>query len=108
MIAGDGPPPSLVLEYLRWLPPGSACEAIRNDAEDMLGWDVGARLLANISDWSQATMIVSAQWKKKAPELQREIRPWVEARKRKKKSEGISLQALQNIFAAKAAAQQGG
>ena len=107
MIAGDGPPPSLVLEYIRWLPPGSACEAIRHDAEDMLGWDVATRMLANISDWTQATMIVSAQWKKKAPELQREIRPWVEAKKRRQKTEGISINRLHQIFTAKAARQGG-
>lgn len=95
------------MEYIRWLPPGSACEAIRNNAEDMLGWDVGARLLANISDWSQAAMIVSAQWKKKAPELQREVRPWVEAKKRKQRSEGMNIQRLHQIFSAKAE-QQGG
>lgn len=107
MIAGDGPPPSLILEYIRWLPPGSACEAIKNDAEDMLGWDISARILANVSDWAQATMIVSAQWKKKAPELQREVRPWVEAKKRKQKAEGISLARLHSILSAKAARQGG-
>ena len=73
----------------------------------MLGWDVSAQLLANISDWSQATMIVSGQWKKKAPELQRETRPWVEAKKRRQKSEGISINRLHQIFTAKAERQGG-
>lgn len=95
------------MEYVRWFPPGAACEAIRNDAEDMLGWDVGARLLANVSDWAQATMIVSAQWKKKAPDLDRETRPWIEAKKRKQRSEGIDIGRLHQIFTAKAERQGG-
>lgn len=105
MIAGCGPPPSLVLELIRWLPPGSACEAIQHDAPEMLGWDMPSRLIANVSDWSQATMISAGTWGKKTPDFKREERPWVEAQKRKKSETGMAIGDLYQIFAAKAARQ---
>lgn len=89
------------------MPPGAACEAIRHEAPEMLGWDVGARLLANVSDWSQATMITAGNWGKKSPDFKVEERPWVTAEKRRKKNEGMELSKLWNILSAKAA-QQGG
>lgn len=104
MIAGDGPPPSLVLELVQYLPAGSACEAIQLDQPDILGYDVAARVLTNISDWAQATMITSGEWgKDKAPKLKPEHRPWVEAQKRRnKKPEGVDIHSLYSLFAAKA------
>lgn len=109
MIAGNGPPPSLVLELVRYLPPGSACEAIQYDAPEMLGYDVASRILLNVSDWSQATMITAGEWgKNKVPKLQPEKRPWAEAQQRRAKnndSEGVEIHKLFNLFAAKAAAQ---
>lgn len=69
----------------------------------MLGYDIAARILLNVSDWSQATMISAGNWGKKAPKLEREIRPWIVAQKKAKSNEGMEIRKLQAIFAAKAA-----
>lgn len=105
VINGNGPPPSVVLELVRYLPPGSACESIQLEAPDMLGYDIAARILLNVSDWSQATMMSAGQWGKKRPKFTPETRPWVEARKKAKQkaAEGINIFDLQSILARKAA-----
>lgn len=71
----------------------------------MIGYDVAARILLNVSDWSQATMITAGNWSKKTPEFKREERPWVTAQQRKKSEAGMPLADLFKIFEAKAARQ---
>lgn len=110
VIAGDGPPPSLVLELILLLPAGSACEAIRHEAPEMLGYGIGERILLNISDWAQSTMLAAGQWEKnKAPNFTPEHRPWVDAAKRAEKTkirdEGVDIHTLFSTLAARAATQ---
>lgn len=71
----------------------------------MLGYDISARILLNVSDWSQATMITAGNWDKKSPEFSREERPWVTAQQNKKKDAGMDIGDLYKIFAAKAERQ---
>jgi len=73
----------------------------------MLGYDIAARILLNVSDWSQATMITAGEWEKgKAPKLTPEHRPWVEAQKKAKKkkteTEGVDINRLFSMMANKA------
>lgn len=110
MIAGEGPPPSLVLELVTTLPAGSACEAIRHDAPEMLGYGVAERILLNVSDWSQQTMRAAGQWEKgKTPKFNPEHRPWADAHKnaekKKAREEGVDIHSLFSLVAARAASQ---
>lgn len=110
VIAGDGPPPSLVLELTLLLPAGSACEAIRHEAPEMLGYGIGERILLNVSDWTQQAMRASGQWEKgKVPKFVPEIRPWAEAQKKadkkKTREEGVEIHHLFSLMAARAAGQ---
>lgn len=105
VINGNGPPPSLVLELVRLLPPGSACEATEIDVPEMLGYDIATRFLMNISDWAQATWLVSGNWEKgKEPKFQPEERPW-QSKRHAVPEEGMPIGDLFMIFAAKAARQ---
>lgn len=78
----------------------------------MLGYDIAARILLNVSDWSQSTMRAAGQWEKgKAPKFQPEYRPWAEAQKRAEKkkahSEGVDIHVLYGLLSAKSAQQMG-
>lgn len=105
VIAGSGPPPSFVLELVRYLPQGSACEAAQNNAPGMVGYDATAKLLTNISDYVQVSMIVAGNWPKgKGPKFQPAVRPWVEAKKHAStsQSDSLSISDMHKIFANKA------
>lgn len=89
------------------LPPGSACEGIERDIPEIIGYDMATRVLLNISDWSQGTMITAGNWGKKgAPKFEPEIRPWLEKRKQAKASEGMDIKSLHAIFMNKASQQR--
>lgn len=100
VINGEGPPPSVVSPLIQYMPPGSACESVEVGAPDMVGYDISARLLADISDWSQATWLRTGEWdpKKKRPTFTPTVRPWVEAKKRAKRAEGADIGALHTLF----------
>lgn len=78
----------------------------------MIGYDIAARILLNVSDWAQSTMRAAGQWEKgKAPKFHPEYRPWADAQKqadkKKAREEGVDIHTLFSLLAAKSAKQMG-
>ena len=84
VVAGNGPPPSLVLELIRGLPDDSMYYALRLGGEQFLGWGTERHILASIFDAISVNTVVSGNWKKSPPKPEPFPRPKVVQKKKKK------------------------
>lgn len=93
VVAGDGPPPRLVLALAQALPDDSLTHALMLGDRDHFGWGHTRHLLASIYDALNQNTIATGSWKKgKTPKLSLWPRPG--SKKKAKRKGPVSLAAL--------------
>jgi len=101
VIRGDGPPPSIILPLIEYMPVGSVTHSLLNNTPDAIGYGVLERILSDVDDWCQAGALSAGNWAKgKEPKFRGIDRPWVKKAK-PVASEGMAISDLHAIFQAK-------
>lgn len=94
VVAGEGPPPRLVLALVQALPDDSLTHALMQGGWENFGWGHSRHLMASIYDALNQNTIATGSWKKgKTPKLPLWPRPGSKKKAAKRKGP-ISLSAL--------------
>lgn len=90
VVAGDGPPPRLVLSLVQALPDDSLTAALLAGGREHWGWGLDRHLRASIYDAINQTTVAAGNWKK-PPKIPAWPRPALPKKKSKRKKSVLDL-----------------